>query len=62
MQVLARYGVREYWLVDPRARTAEVHWLAGDAYAPAQSASESDVVRSVVLPEFSFSVHALFEP
>jgi Uma2 family endonuclease len=62
MQLLARYGVPEYWLVDPRAQTIDVYWLAGEAYVLAQSVSEGDVVQSTILPEFSFIVPVLSEP
>ena len=61
MQMLARYGVREYWLVEPDARRVEVYWLAGEAYALAQTASASETVVSTILPDFSFIVDQLFE-
>ena len=61
MQMFARYGVLEYWLVDPEGGTVEVYRLVGRHYALAQSASRSDCACSVVLPEFSFGVSALFE-
>ncbi len=61
MQMLARYGVREYWLVEPKDRRVEVYWLAGEVYALAQTASASEVVRSTVLPDFDFIVDQLFD-
>ena len=61
MQLFARYGVREYWLVDPDARTLEVYWLAGDAYLLVQSASDSGAALSTILPGFSVSASALFD-
>jgi Uma2 family endonuclease len=61
MQMLARYGVREYWLVDPKAQTVEVYQLGGEAYVLAQSACESDVVQSTILPPLSFNARALFD-
>jgi Uma2 family endonuclease len=61
MQMLARYGVREYWLLEPKARTVEVHWLAGDAYALAQSASDSETARSTILKDFAVDVAILFD-
>jgi Uma2 family endonuclease len=60
MQMFARYGVREYWLVDPDARTVEVHWLNGDRYALAQSAADADWVRSTILPDLTFQAEAIF--
>ena len=61
MQMLARYGVREY-LAGRSGRTpSRGVWLAGDVYALAQTAAESENVRSTVLPDFGFIVHQLFD-
>jgi len=61
MQMLGRYGVPEYWLVDLEARTLEVYALTGSAYTLAQLAAESDTVRSRIFPDFSFRAATLFE-
>jgi len=61
MQLFARYGVREYWLVDPDAGTLEVYRLAGDAYLLVQSAADSETAQSTILPRFSVSARALFD-
>jgi Uma2 family endonuclease len=60
--MFARYGVLEYWLVDPEGGTVEVHWLVDENYALAQTASGSDSARSSIFTEFSFGVSALFGP
>jgi Uma2 family endonuclease len=62
MQMFARYGVLEYWLVDPESGIVEICWLVGGNYALAQTASGSDSACSTIFPEFSFSVSALFGP
>jgi len=59
--MFARYGVREYWLVDPDEPRAEVYWLAGEVYALAQTASASETVRSTVLADFEFIVDQLLD-
>ena len=61
MQMLARYGVLEYWLVEPDVRQVEVYWLAGEAFALAQTASASEEARSTVLPDFDLIVDQLFD-
>jgi Uma2 family endonuclease len=60
-QMFARFGVREYWIVDPRSQVVEVFWLQGDAYLQAGRAAGTDVVESAVLPDLSIPVPALFE-
>jgi Uma2 family endonuclease len=52
-----RFGVPEYWIVDPRARRVTVHVLRGDQYEPL---SETGTVRSTVLPELAIQVEELF--
>lgn len=51
MQLLSRYGVSEYWIVDPALRHIEVFCLVGNAYALAGEASAGSVVRSALLPD-----------
>ena len=50
LQMFARYGVPEYWIVDPAHEVIEIHRLEGSGYVLAQRASGEDEVRSPVLP------------
>jgi Uma2 family endonuclease len=59
-QMLARYGMPEYWLVDPRAKTVEICRLADGAYVLEQIASAGDVAHSRTLPGLSFAVDEIF--
>jgi len=53
-----RYGVREYWLIDPIARTVTVYVLRGGRY---ELLPHFDgVLRSVVLPGLAIEVAAVF--
>jgi Uma2 family endonuclease len=56
-------GVPEYWLVDPRARTAVIYVLGeGGRYAEFSRGGERETVRSRVLEGFSLGVADLFPP
>lgn len=56
----ARAGVREYWVVDPEARSVDVLQLEGEGYRTAQRASGDDVARSLLLAEAAIALPDLF--
>ena len=60
MRMFARYGVREYWIVDPVRLEIEIHALEGRAYRRTQTATGGDTVRSVLLPGLAFRAGRLF--
>ena len=61
METCARFGVKEYWIVDPRAGALEAHELAGVRYHLRQRWAHADLVWSPLLPGLSFSVRILFQ-
>jgi Uma2 family endonuclease len=61
MQLLARYGIPEYWLVDPRELGVEIYCLQSGSYVLARSTSHDDVVRSTVLPDLAFPAGVIFQ-
>ena len=60
MRMFARYGVPEYWIVDPVLEQMEVHALDARAYRPAQVAGVGGTVHSVLLPDLSVDVGRVF--
>ena len=60
MQMFARYGVPEYWIVDPHLRRIELHRFERGAYALAADASGDAVVESPTIGHLSFVVARLF--
>ncbi len=60
MQVFCRFGVKEYWIVDPAAQTVEVYELEGDRYELRQVAGETDTLRSPTLSGFECPVVRVF--
>jgi Uma2 family endonuclease len=59
-QLYARFGVREYWILDPRERTVEVYVPDHDALKLAATLKESDQLTTPILPGFSCPVTSIF--
>ncbi len=59
-QLYGKYGVREYWIVDPAKRTVEVYVLAGQTLKLQARFAEEDDLTSSVLPGLSCKVESIF--
>ncbi len=55
-----QFGVREYWIVDPRNQSIEVYVLDNDRYRLFSFAAEEGTLRSVVLPDFELDIRSVF--
>ncbi|MHA6482858.1 Uma2 family endonuclease [Paenibacillus sp. strain BS8-2] len=55
-----KYGVQEYWIVDPGNRTIHVYGLKDGIFQVRDLYTEQDHVRSNVLEEFQLSLSKLF--
>ena len=62
MQTFARFGVPEYWIVDPVANTLEVHRLDQGRYTCLAACGEQAEVPSAMLPGLTVATARLFEP
>ena len=58
LQMYARYGVPEYWIVDPAGRL-EMNQLTPEGYTVTISADASDHVTSPTLAGLTFSVPSI---
>ena len=56
----ARYGVREYWIVDSRDRFIEVYVLDDDAFKRQGAYDETQVFASPLLPDLKIKVAEVF--
>jgi Uma2 family endonuclease len=51
MQLLARHGVKEYWLFDPDASSLEIYGLVDHGFEMVTAAGGGDVAYSRVFPD-----------
>ena len=62
-QLYERFGVTEYWLVDPEAETVKTYRLENQAYGGAAlfEARSADSLSSPLLPGLEIPVPSLFD-
>jgi len=60
-KLYAKYGVREYWIVDPEAAMVEVLLWSESGYAPAGICGITDRLSSPLLPEFNLPLSEIFK-
>jgi Uma2 family endonuclease len=59
-QLYARFGVREYWIVDPESKTIEIITCNVEAAADSVIFHADDEIDSTVLPGFRFKVSRIY--
>lgn len=60
LRTYARFGVKEYWIVDPEERAVEVYQLTAGGYELIQTIAEGATLTSPLLPGFALAVGQLF--
>ena len=60
LQMFARYGVPEYWIVDPANEFIEVHQLEAGSYVLVQRATGDDEVKSAVVTGAALRADSIF--
>jgi Uma2 family endonuclease len=58
-QLYERYGVDEYWIVDPTANRVTVYRRSGEAFVRVET---DDVITTPLLPGFSLALEDVFAP
>jgi Uma2 family endonuclease len=61
LKAYARFGVPEYWIVDPDKRAVEVYRLARTGYPEPRRFLEPDILASPLLPGFALPVQDIFK-
>ncbi len=59
-KIYARYGVQEYWVVDPDADTVEILILGDTGYASAGVYDRTQRLSSALLPDLSLELSDIF--
>jgi Uma2 family endonuclease len=59
-QIYARFGVSEYWIVDPERQAIEVYQLEETVLELRKTITGNDELTSVVLPDFVCQADAIF--
>lgn len=60
LRVYDKFGVGEYWVVDPEARTLEIYRRAGGALALAATLRGEDEIDTPLLPGFTCTAEKIF--
>ena len=61
LEQYARFGVKEYWIIDPANRSVEILSLREGRYVLHSSAAQSGTVSSLVLAGLELEIGRLFE-
>lgn len=61
LKLYARYGVREYWVVDPETYSVEIYRSAPDGYQLAAQLDSSQTLTSPLFPGFALPLSKLAE-
>ena len=63
-QLYERYGIKEYWIVDPEKETVTVNYFDSQSghFDPILTHSENDIISSKLLPEFKMIAGQIFNP
>lgn len=61
MEMFARFGVKEYWIVDPAGAALEQYGLEAAAYELRVRAMGNEMIKGPLLPGLSFEVQQIFQ-
>jgi Uma2 family endonuclease len=59
--IYEKYGVKEYWVVDPDAEVVSVFILEGDVFKKREIYTRNQILKSAFLPGFSLMLEEIFK-
>ncbi len=59
-KLYAKFGVREYWLVDPGEKAVEIHSLKGEVFSLSRSFTLNDILESPLLEGLKIELSLVF--
>lgn len=59
-KLYAKFGVKEYWIVDPEGKTIEIYCLKEGVFVPVKSFSENDELESPLLQGLKIRLSPVF--
>jgi Uma2 family endonuclease len=61
LKLYARYGVQEYWIIDPDEPSAKIYRRQEKGFEPVRTLGPADSLTSPLFPGFSLSLKKLVE-
>ena len=60
-RLYGKYGVQEYWIVDPENRSVTIFYLSSNTLTQIRIAKNGDEITSSLLPGFTVQVSSIFD-
>jgi Uma2 family endonuclease len=61
MDLYMKFGVKEYWIIKPKSKAADVYLLEDGVYTEPMAYSKDDILRSNIFDDLSIELKAIFE-
>ncbi|MBA2340940.1 MAG: Uma2 family endonuclease [Pyrinomonadaceae bacterium] len=61
LRLYGQRGVREYWIVDSRAKTIEIYHRTSQGLSLASTLGEADILTTSFLPDFQLQITKVFD-